>query len=444
MMKQTTEEIEVSLTDILHSIWDVRWILVVLTLLGGVVGMLLSSSAQTTFETKASMLVTARSADGTYSNGSGTPAADDIYLSQNLTKTVQYLSTSNRILKQVLADEELSQIQPEELKERIEVSSGEDTAFLWFTLLWENEAQAVVILDRLMEVLPDMMLEVMDIGSVNVIDTAEQAVLVRKQYPKYIGIGVFAGFALGCVIGILVYLFVPKVRGNTTLELLDLDVLGEIPLLESKKGELSRYLDEENIPLKYKEAYGRLAAILRYTTERDGKRILAVTSSQAGEGKSTIAYNLAFQLNELGHKILLLDFDFKKGALYQFVKNHKPKDGNVRTEPRNGEHLDKLVERMHNGIYTIQGFSEKDIFHAESKLFSAIRKISKMYDYVIIDTPPVGVLSDVQQMRGLMDGVLFVVQQDKVSVDFLTEAVTYLEKSGIPVIGGILNCKRPF
>lgn len=444
MIKQMTDEIEISLTDILHSIWDVRWVLVILAVLGGVVGMLFSSGAQITFEAKASMLVTARNADGIYSTGSVTPGSDDIYLSQNLTRTVQYLSTSNRVLKQVLEDEELSQIKSEELKENIEVNAGEGTAFLWFTLSWENGDQAVEILNRLMDVLPDIMLEVMDIGSVNVIDTAEQAVLIEKKYPMHIGIGVLLGLILGCFIGIMYYLFVPKVRGNNTLELLDIDVIGEIPLLEVKRGEIPSYLDEGDTPLKYKDAYGRLSAILRYVTEQEGKKIVAITSSQTGEGKSTVAYNLAFQLNELGNKVLLLDFDFKKGALYQFVKKHKPKDGDVRTEPRTGEQLDTLVERMHNGIYTIQGFAKKDIFHADSKLFPALRKMSEMYDYILIDTPPVGILSDVQQMRGLLDGVLLVVRQDKVSLHMVREAITYLEKSGIPVIGSILNCKTTF
>lgn len=443
-MKQSTDEIEISLSDILHSIWDVRWVLVALMLLGGITGTLFSSGVQTSYETKASMLVTARAADGTYQNGSGTPASEDIYLSQNLTKTVQYLATSNRVLKQVLKDEEFSHIQTEELKERIEVSSGEDTAFLWFTLSWEDEEQTMDILNRLMDVLPDIMLEVMDIGSVNVIDTAEQAVMVQKQYPMHIGIGILAGLILGCVIGIVYHLFAPKVRGNSSLELLDMDVLGEIPLLEIKRGITGCYLDENDMPLKYQESYGRLAAVFRYTAERENKKIIAITSTMTGEGKSTVAYNLAFQLNELGNKVLLLDFDFKKSVLYQLVKTRKPKDGDMRTELRNGEQLDKLVERMHNGIYTIQGFSANDIFQTDNKIFPAIRNMLGTYDYVIIDTPPVGILSDVQQMRGLMDGVLFVVRQDTVSLNMLTDAISYLEKSGISVMGAILNCKKTF
>ena len=55
------------------------------------------------------------------------------------------------------------------------MTAEDDTAFLWRTLSWKNPQQAIDILNHLMEVLPEVMLEVMDIGSVSVIDTARQA-----------------------------------------------------------------------------------------------------------------------------------------------------------------------------------------------------------------------------------------------------------------------------
>lgn len=96
---------------------------------------------------------------------------------------------------------------------------------------------------------------------------------------------------------------------------------------------------------------------------------------------------------------------------------------------------------MHNGIYTIQGFSQKQIFQADNRIFPAIRDMKDTYDYILIDTPPVGILSDVQQMRGLMDGVVLVVRPNEVLRSAVEDSIDFLEKSGIPVIGSILNCK---
>ena len=96
---------------------------------------------------------------------------------------------------------------------------------------------------------------------------------------------------------------------------------------------------------------------------------------------------------------------------------------------------------MYNGIYTIQGFNQENIFHADNQVFPTIRAMKDTYNYIIIDTPPVGTLSDVQQMRGLMDCVLLVVRQDCVLRSAVEESLEFLKKSGIAVAGGILNCK---
>ena len=69
-------------------------------------------------------------------------------------------------------------------------------------------------------------------------------------------------------------------------------------------------------------AYGRMAAVFRYLTEKENQQVIAVTSSVPGEGKSTVAYNLSLRLTELGCKVLLLDFGFPKKAC--FTTGQKP------------------------------------------------------------------------------------------------------------------------
>lgn len=206
-----------------------------------------------------------------------------------------------------------SSIPLEELKQNISVTAEDDTAFLWLTLSWENPQQAIDILNHLMEVLPEVMLEVMDIGSVSVIDTARQAQGVSSPSLRNVVIGMAIGLITGSILGIMYYLFVPKIRNNSPLETLGIDIIGEIPYIESTKHTVEEFLDNKNVPEEYQVAYGRLAAVFRYLTEKNKQQVVAVTSSIPREGKSTVAYNLALHLTELGCKVLLLDFDFKKG-----------------------------------------------------------------------------------------------------------------------------------
>lgn len=442
-MSETNDEIEICIPDLLHSIWELRWIVLLLIILGGIAGAILSWDSSPSYKARASMIVNARNINDLYQNGSDVPRNEDIQIARNLVKTVQLLATSNRVLELVLDTDEYSNIPLEELKQDISVTAEDDTTFLWLTLNWENPQQAIYILNRLMDVLPEVMLEVMDIGSVNVIDTARQAQGVSLSSQRNVVIGIAVGLISGCILGIIYYLFMPKIRNSSSLEALGLDIIGEIPFIESDKHTTEEFLVNKNVPEEYQVAYGRLAAAFYYLTEKNKQQIIAVTSSIPGEGKSTVAYNLALRLTELGCKVLLLDFDFKKGVLYQFARKTKPKDGDKRTEPRIGENLRQQVEQMYNGIYTIQGFSQKNIFQIDNQIFPAIQSMKDTYNYILIDTPPIGTLSDVQLMRGLMDSVVLVVRPDWVLRSAVEDSLDSLKKSGIPVTGGIVNGKIP-
>lgn len=102
-------------------------------------------------------------------------------------------------------------------------------------------------------------------------------------------------------------------------------------------------------------------------------------------------------------------------------------DGEKRNEPCIGENLRQQVEQMYNGIYTIQGFSQKNIFQVDNQIFPAIQSMKDTYNYILIDTPPIGTLSDVQLMRGLMDSVVLVVRPGWVLRSAVEESLAFLK-----------------
>lgn len=434
------EEINISIPDLIYTIWEFRLLVMLLVMIGGAAGFFLTGGNTLTYQTRASMLVTAKTGTGSYAAGEDTPRMEDMNIAQNLAKTVQLLASSNRVMDEVLDRAQIDV--PEELREQIRrsitVTQEEGTSFLYLTLAWEKPQEAASLLNCLMEVLPEVMQEVLDIGSVNVIDTAGQVTAAGDNRMRNMGLGLLAGLAFGCLLGLFYYLYVPKVRGSGSLEDIGVEVLGKIPL--SQRREMpGAFLDEGKHPPEFIEEYGRLAAVFRYLAEGKSCKIAAVTSSIAGEGKTTVAYNLALRLTEMGCKVLLLDFDFKKGVLYRLAKEHKPSDGTVRSVPRDSEHLDEVLEQMYNGIYTIQGFHQNAVTCTDAKLFQAIRRIGEDFDFILIDTPPVGTMADVQLLRGLLDTSIFVCRQDVVRLQIVKESVQQLEKAGIPILGGVLN-----
>ena len=104
-----------------------------------------------------------------------------------------------------------------------------------FTLHWENPHEAVDLLNRLMIVLPDVMLEVMDIGSVSVIDTPGQATGVHIHLiPEYSN-RISRRPLFGCVLALFTTCSSPKSRNNSSLDTLGLDIIGEIPYMTPKR-----------------------------------------------------------------------------------------------------------------------------------------------------------------------------------------------------------------
>ena len=90
-----------------------------------------------------------------------------------------------------------------------------------------------------------------------------------------------------------------------------------------------------------------------------------------------------------------------------------------------------------------RGSLKKNIFQVDNQIFPAIQSMKDTYNYILIDTPPIGTLSDVQLMRGLMDSVVLVVRPGWVLRSAVEESLAFLKKSGIPLTGDIVNGKIP-
>lgn len=465
MPTNDVDEIQISLPDIIQTIWELRVPAILLAVIGGILGILVSAAQPDLYVTTASMIVTAKTSSGLYQDETSVPGLSDFTMARNLADYVQFLATTNLVLGQVVEESGFTGAEAESmlysLQSAIEVSRvGETTAFT-VSLSWEDSEQAQVLLDSLMKVLPVKMQELLDVGAVDVVDRAGQAKISRGGgipllYPL---IGVGGSFAVICVVSIVYSIQHPRVRDERSLKDCGVEFLGRIPKVRTKgKGEAAAFLDavfpdrsgagtageSSKVDRDYMEAeknrgsYGRLVAVLRHELEHNRRKIIAVTSANPGEGKTTVVYNLALSMQEIGCRVLLLDCDFRHGSLYQYARKHKEYDGETR-EPREGE-LRKFVEKLDSGIYTIVGFAKQKLFRVEGELASAIRELEDDFSFILIDTPAVRIYPDILHIGKMADGVLLVVREDMATADAVYETVKELNAAGIDIIGGVLNC----
>jgi capsular exopolysaccharide synthesis family protein len=199
----------------------------------------------------------------------------------------------------------------------------------------------------------------------------------------------------------------------------------------------------KGVPFEFVEAYKSLRTNLQFAAINSNIKKILVTSSVPGEGKSTVALNLALSLSENGDKVLLIDTDLRKPYLHKYLKISNKDVGG----------LTSLLAGITTLNNSIAYFSDLNISVITSgpippnptellgseKFANIIESLSKDYDYIIFDTPPVSVVTDAAIISRLVDGVLFVIRQGYTTYDAANHAKENLVKVNANVIGCIFN-----
>ncbi len=177
-----------------------------------------------------------------------------------------------------------------------------------------------------------------------------------------------------------------------------------------------------------------------YSIDKDIKSIL-ITSSIPGEGKSTIASNLAVVLSQMNKKVMIIDCDQRRPNIHKIFKlsnlnglsNYLVDNVDIASVIQNTciENLDAITSG-------ITSSNPADIL-SSYKMKNTINKLEMIYDYIIIDAPPVGLVIDAQIIAKYVGGTLFVVESNKEDVHSVAKSKKLLDKVGANIIGVVLN-----
>lgn len=191
--------------------------------------------------------------------------------------------------------------------------------------------------------------------------------------------------------------------------------------------------------------YGEALKTLRTNLQFCGSGIRAVllTSCFPDEGKSDIAFHLAVELGKAGKRTLLLDADIRKSVyLTRYMVSSEV----------NGlsQFLSGQIKSLEQIVYHTNYANMDMIFSGPTapnpsellgqKLFQDMMAVlKKQYDYILVDTPPLGNLIDAAIAGQACDGALLIVESGKASYKMEQKIIAQLEKSGCHVLGAVLN-----
>ena len=197
-------------------------------------------------------------------------------------------------------------------------------------------------------------------------------------------------------------------------------------------------------PFATAEAHKRLRTNVMFSFAEDSKcRVIGVSSAMAHEGKSTTSINLAYDLMKAGQRVLLIDADMRMSNFEKILKvNKSPGLSNLLVGREERMKCTQVVDYL-DGLRII---ACGDIPPNPSELLSSNRMVSLLdslrtiFDYIIIDLPPIAAVTDALVVSKLTDGMIIVVRQDYSDKHLMDDTVRQLQFHEANIIGFVMNC----
>ncbi len=220
-------------------------------------------------------------------------------------------------------------------------------------------------------------------------------------------------------------------------------VLKSIPTAATTAKKAPGYssLLSDSSPFHLREAFKTVRSNLLFTLATKDSKTVAVTSAMPSEGKSTTCVNLALVLAQTGAQVLLMDCDLRKPVVHRMLRLSTDKGV---TSILYG--IDKIEQALHEEVAP-----NLDVITAgpaspnpsellgSSQMTELLRIVQKAYDYVILDTPPINVVSDALLVAQQTAGLLMITRQDQSRHDQLRKAIESCEFANVNILGIVLN-----
>ena len=474
MAKNTLEKnstVEIDLKRLFNAVIERAWVVCISTVLCAIIALVGTIYLITPkYQSSAMFYVNNNSlsvGDASFSISSG-----DITAAKSLVDTYIVILNSRTCLNDVI-DYAGIDLSYGELKGMISASAVNSTEIFEVVVTSPDPAQAKDIANAIAHILPKKISNIVESTAANVVDYAVTS--STPSSPNYIQntiTGLMFGFILSICIIIIREVFDITIRAEEDIQQhCNYPILSAVPDMQShskggyyyggygsssaknkSKEQLTHSQQNKtpvvgkNISFAASEAYKLLRTKIQFSFVDEVKcPVIGVSSAMAGEGKSISSVNLAYSLSQLNKKILLIDCDMRRPTLG--IKLHIQKIPGLSNYLTGQNSMSEVIQTCH-----ITDNESLDVIASgnnppnpiellsSTKMEKAIEKLRDSYDYIIIDLPPVGEVSDAMVAAKMADGILLVVRQDYCNTKALSNAVNQFEFIESKILGVVMNC----
>ena len=190
------------------------------------------------------------------------------------------------------------------------------------------------------------------------------------------------------------------------------------------------------------ESYKTARTNIMFSLPKSDKgKIVLVTSSQPGEGKTTTSINLAYVFSQTEAKVVLVDCDLRKPRVHRYIGIDR--GVGVSNILCGFVSIDQAIQKNVKGSLDCITAGELPMNSAEllmsDEMDAFLGELAQRYDYVFIDTPPVMTVTDAMIIAPKCSGTVVVVRQETSTYDMIDKTVDMMKQSGIKVLGFIMK-----
>lgn len=397
--------------------------------------------------------------------------SNDILTSSSLVNSYIAILNNRDILSEVISHAQLD-LSSSQLSGMISTSIVKETGVFKVTVSGSDPVEVTAIAESIAHIMTTQICEIIEGSSIRVID---YPIVPKAPYSpnhtKNAALGLFAGLFISAAFVALMEILDTKIKSEDELKryckypvltvVPDMDQAAHKRYYKKHYGSHYGYYAEnnsnntnangeiatfgKNIDFATTEAYKLLRTKLQYSlTDTQKCQIFVLSSAMPGEGKSLTSINLAYSLAQLDKKVLLIDADMRRPTLAtklsipnypglsEFLTGFLDLDELLQDYCDDGEHVLKILAAGSippNPVELIDS----------AKMAQAFDILQKQFDYIIVDTPPVGDVSDALVVSKYADGVLLVVRHNYCKHTILRNTVHQFEFVNAKILGAIFN-----
>ena len=445
---------EIDLVELLKMFWRKKILIILITILFIGIGYIYTTRFITPMYTSTTTLVLASNNEKNKSNTTSTAA--EVAVNTKLVSTYSELIKSQKVLREVVADTGIN-ITEEQLKKEISIESVSSTSLINISVEDKIPENSSKIANEIANVFTKKVAEIYNINNVQIVNQAEipqgPSIINHKKDIVIFGL---VGLLVSITYIIIANMLDTTIKSSEELDdIFGLPILASIPMYgkKSQKGNDKELIVDKDPKSPISEVFRTLRANIQFMNTKKKSKVVLITSTVEGEGKSWIAANLAVTFAQAGKLALLIDADMRKGRQYDMF--------NIKAKPGISNYLSGIInenkEKNEDEINDIENYIQetqiKNLYVIPSgdvppnpselllshKMKEVIKKLKEQCDVIIVDGTQCDLIADSLVLARLADTTIITTAYKQTKKENLRKVIEKIINVGGKNIGFVLN-----